>query len=851
MVDELLIDFIAETKENLALVDVQLVRLESVPDDATVLADIFRLVHTIKGSSGFVGLQRLGNVAHAAENILGSVRDEHLLATPQLVTAILHTLDRIREIICSLDEHGIEPIADDTDIIDQLASVAQLKTATPDAPSPAIADSAEFSRARDANADRPEITAEASAAFVSQNQTVRVPVRVLDQLMDLVSELVLTRNQLVQIASTSTDSDFDAPVQRLSQCTSQLQEGLMRTRLQPIAQAWAQLPRIVRDLAFDLGNRVTLQLSGEDTGFDRQVMELIKDPLIHMVRNAVDHGIEMPQDRVASGKSEAGHIHLHAAQEGGFIFIRMRDDGRGLQLERLKHKAVQAGVLTEADAATMTPAQAHKLIFHAGLSTTDTTTSVSGRGVGMDVVKANIERIGGTIEIESTPGQGSEFIIKIPLTLAIISALLVQSGPEKFAFPQSAALELIRVGSDSDYQISHIQNARTLRWRDELVTLADLHDALELPARPALDAETPAADQFVILTKIGTRTIGLIVDEIFDTQEIVVKPLSAIANRQGLYSGATILGDGRVIVILSPDGIAEKSGLGSLSLHSQLVADPQAAPEADRRTQMLLVKSTSDTLAAVPLEAVTRIDDIARDRIEYANGAPVLQIGNQQVPLLLIDPGISLVGAGSVPVILFSHAGTSFGLVVRAIVDVVNEVLSIAPVAIGSGFIGTAVLQGRVTNIIDLAHYYARIYKPAAVHSRSVPEARQRPALLVIDESRFFRTLMRPLLESAGYTVEAVASLAEAQKISASHGGFDIILSDVEGLSAADVADLAALRGAKGPNPARLVALALDEDSLARMAPLGTPFDDWALKMDSSALLETLTRQVRATARQA
>jgi two-component system, chemotaxis family, sensor kinase CheA len=841
MIDDLLLEFVAETKENLAAVDVQLVRLESVPDDAAVLADIFRLVHTIKGSSGFVGLPRLGNVAHAAENVLGAVRDGQLQASPQLVSAILRTLDRIRAIIASIEEYGVEPQASDDDIIATLSDMSEIRASEE---KPYI-----FSDARQNNADimKSEIAPEIHGGFISPNQTVRVPVKVLDHLMDLVSELVLTRNQLVQIVGLSADTNFEGPIQRLSQCTTQLQEGLMRTRLQPIAQAWSQLPRIVRDLSFDLNKRVSLHLSGEETGLDRQVMELIKDPLIHMVRNAVDHGIELPAARIAVGKSETGKIYLNASQEGGFIFIRMRDDGRGLQENKLIQKALLLGLVAETDVSTMSRSQAQKLIFLPGMTTTDKATTVSGRGVGMDVVKSNIERIGGTIEIDSTEHKGCEFTIKIPLTLAIISALLVEVGGHRFAFPQSATLELLRIAEDSDYQIHHVQNSKTLKWRDELVTLADLRETLELGPDDAMRAES-----FVILTRIDQRTIGIIVDNVLDTQEIVVKPLAPITNSSGLYSGAAILGDGKVIIILNPDGVAEKAKLGSTSTHHDLIEQIIAAKPKETASQMLLVSSGAGTLMAVPLEAVTRIDEIEGHRVELANGRPVVQMGDLVVPLIPIDASTKIQGEASIPLILFTHHTMVFGLVIGKIIDIFGEEITVQSTNIGNGIIGTAVMNGHVTNIIDLAYYFTKAYSPAQAHSMAhTTIVSDKPTILIIDESPFFRTLMRPLLQSAGYEIIVTASLEEAQKIAAHHPTFDIILSDIDGLDAEGIEQLAAFRESAVASPSRLIALSLSENGLGRLASHRGQFDDWAVKMDSMGVLDTLTRQLQAGNRRA
>ena len=427
--DDLLADFLTETHEGLTALDSALVRLERTPDDQPTLSEVFRLVHTIKGTCGFLGLSRLEAVAHAAENVLGRYRDGTLAVTPAGITLILSSLDRVKEIVAGIEVSGTEPAGDDAALIAALDAAAEGRAEAP--PAADAPPAAEEAGAAAAAANEPAAAdAVAEGAGTVAAQTIRVSVDVLEDLMMLVSELVLTRNQLLQLSRAHQSDAFAVPLQRLSHITSDLQEGVMKTRMQPIGNAWAKLPRLVRDLAHELGKKIDLEMRGAQTELDRQVLELIRDPLTHMVRNSGDHGLETPEQRRAAGKPETGRILLNAYHEGGHIIIEIGDDGRGLPVEKIRAKALANGLATEAELAQMSEREVLRFIFAPGFSTAQQVTSVSGRGVGMDVVKTNIEKIGGTVELVSKEGRGATFTIKIPLTLAIVSALIVEAGGE-------------------------------------------------------------------------------------------------------------------------------------------------------------------------------------------------------------------------------------------------------------------------------------------------------------------------------------------------------------------------------------------------------------------------------------
>ena len=456
--DDLLREFVTETNESLDVVDVELVRFEQDPNNAKILDNIFRLVHTIKGTCGFLGLPRLEALAHAAETLMGKFRDG-ATASSEAVTLILATIDRIKAILESLEREQREPEGGDTDLISNLERMVELVGSATSPPQrqktvgtlvPQVLERAlrpdedsldDLERAfretlteppeakpRSSTATSTEALAKDDEAVKGANQSIRVTVDTLEHLMTMVSELVLTRNQLLEIVRQHEESEFKTPLQRLSNVTAELQEGVMKTRMQPIGNAWQKLPRIVRDLTNELGKKIELEMQGAETELDRQVLDLIKDPLTHMVRNSADHGLETPEQRRAAGKPEHGLIRLSAYHEGGYIIIRIADDGRGLNTDRIKAKAVAQGLVSEADVEKLSEAQIHKFIFTPGFSTAAKVTNVSGRGVGMDVVRNNIDQIGGTIDVKSVAGAGLSFTIKIPLTLAIVAALIVEAA---------------------------------------------------------------------------------------------------------------------------------------------------------------------------------------------------------------------------------------------------------------------------------------------------------------------------------------------------------------------------------------------------------------------------------------
>ena len=842
--DDLLADFLTETHEGLSAVDEALLRLERAPDDAPTLAEIFRQVHTIKGTCGFLGLSRLEKVAHSAETILGLYRDGSLKVTPEGITLIFAAVDAIRNIVVGLEQQGQEPEGDDSAVIAALDAAARgesvaLPTA-PEAKAEAPVEAAPIAAAVAPPALRaPEAQVEAvQTESAAAQQTIRVSVDVLEDLMTLVSELVLTRNQLMQLARVSSDSQISVPLQRLSHITSELQEGVMKTRMQPIGNAWAKLPRLVRDLANELGKKIELEMRGAETELDRQVLELIKDPLTHMVRNSGDHGLEKPADRRAAGKPETGRILLNAYHQGGHIIIEIGDDGRGLPVDKIRAKVLAQGLATESELAQMSEHDVLRFIFRPGFSTAQQITSVSGRGVGMDVVKTNIERIGGTIELRSKEGRGTTFTIKIPLTLAIVSALIVQAGGERFAIPQIGVVELVRVGDEHEgnTRIEMIKDAPVLRLRDRLLPLVSLSSLLRL-------AEAPVGGLkgYVVVMQVGANVFGIVVDRVFDTEEIVVKPVAPILRHITMFSGNTILGDGSVIMILDPNGVARGAGITTEGrADDQQTMNVTAGIRSDSSTSLLLFRAGDQTPKAVPLGLVARLEDIPVERIEMSGGTPVVQYRGQLMPMVPIAGHWEAPESGRQAVLVFTEGQRSMGLMVDEILDVIEEPLVIQPGSDRLGYLGSAVISERVTDVIDTVYWLSHAGGDWFRGDRRAISSEQKPRLLLIDDSPFFRHLVVPALSAAGFDVTAVESPAEALRLRDAGVEFEALVSDIEMPEMDGLSFARNVRASGAWMRLPLVALSsrAEPEDVARGREAG--FTDYVAKYDRDALLSSL-----------
>jgi two-component system chemotaxis sensor kinase CheA len=696
---------------------------------------------------------------------------------------------------------------------------------------------------------KPEVKAEKPAAKPAgessdnkdsvANQTIRVNVDLLENLMTMVSELVLTRNQVLQILRKHKDSEFAAPLQRLNHVTSELQEGVMKTRMQPIGNAWAKLPRLIRDLSHELKKKIDLVMIGQETELDRQVLEMIKDPLTHMVRNSADHGLEIPEDRRKAGKAETGKVTLNAYHEGGHIIIEIADDGRGLALSKIKAKIVQNGLATEAELEAMSDQQVQQYIFKPGFSTAAKVTSVSGRGVGMDVVKTNIEKIGGTVEMRSTEGKGTTFIIKIPLTLAIVSALIVECGGERFAIPQISVVELVRAFSTGELKVEKIKDTPVLRLRNRLLPLVSLRELLRLETKEAKADD----DTFIVVTQVGTYSFGIMVDRVFDTEEIVVKPVAPILRDIEMFSGNTILGDGSVIMILDPNGIAAHSGQMGMG------SDAAAAENMARRARnvgeevvpLLLFKAGDGAPKAVPLALVARLEELDRQSIEFSNGRWVVQYRGALMPLVPMDQYQEISREpGRQPVLVFSDREHTMGLMVDNIVDIVEARLNVELSAAAAGRIGSAVIAGHATEIIDTGYYLAQAFGDWFGSREEDTAAGKGRRLLLVDDSAFFRHLLAPQLSAAGFLVTSVESPDRALALCEQGETFDIIVSDIEmpGMTGFEFCEQVKKAGPWQGTPIIALSSHASPRDLAKGRSVG--FDDYVAKYDRDGLVHTL-----------
>lgn len=609
----------------------------------------------------------------------------------------------------------------------------------------------------------------------------------------------------------------------------------MKTRMQPIGNAWQKLPRVVRDLSSELGKQIELVMNGAETELDRQVLEVIKDPLTHMVRNSADHGIESAADRKASGKPLKGTIRLSAYHEGGTITIEIADDGKGLDLAAIRKKAVERNVASQAEIDRMTDAQVAKFIFHPGFSTAKAVTSVSGRGVGMDVVKTNIDVIGGVIDINTQLGRGTTFTIKIPLTLAIIAALIVKAGEQRFAVPQVAVLELVRVDKATAQTVERINGSPVLRLRERLLPIVTLTGVL------GQEQPTDTIDSgFVVVAQVGRQRFGILVDEVFHTEEIVVKPMSSKLRHLPLFAGNTILGDGAVVLIVDPNGIAQQVSQGSQSGGVPMEAEVEEVVATDPKATLLVFRGGAGSFKAVPLSLVTRLEEIEASKIEWVGGRPLIQYRGRLMPLVPADASIEIRSEGSQALVVFSDGERAMGLVVDEIVDIVEERLDVEISAERSDLIGSAVLRGRATEIINIAHFLPLAYDDWTRGAGKV----QKPTstLLLVDDSAFFRDMLSPVLKAAGYIVLTAGSAEEALTMMITNSRIDLVVSDLEmpGRSGFDL--VAAMRKAEG----RVAALpvvgltgTIGPEAIERARGLGIA--DLVAKFDRSGLIQALS----------
>ncbi len=761
--DDIVKEFLVESHENLDRLDRDLVELEKHPADREILASIFRTIHTIKGTTGFLGFGKLEVVAHVGESLLAKLRDGQLKLHPELTTALLALVDAVRQMLASIEASGSEGERDDRELISRLTNLLQPKAeSSPARPDPAssgsppqslgdilisrgeataseVSEAIAMQQAGDPRrvgeilveqgAVKPQEVLEALRVQQSHGQsasesTIRVDVSLLDKLMNLVGELVLARNQILQFTRNTEDAGLATAGQMLNLIASELQESVMKTRMQAIGTVWRRFPRTVRDIAVACGKQVRIQMEGQETELDKTVIEAIKDPLTHLVRNSIDHGIERPAGRRAAGKDPEGVLLLRAFHGGGQVNIEISDDGAGLDLERVVLKAVQKGLISAEQAARLTDREMANLVFAPGLSTAEKITNVSGRGVGMDVVKTNIENIGGTVDLYSTPGKGTIVKVKIPLTLAIVPALIVTSAGQCYAIPQISLLELVGLDGNRAHQaIEMAHGAPLYRLRGCLLPLVDLKQVLKTDAENGGARDSALGRVNVVVLQAEGRKFALAVDGISDTEEIVVKPLGRHLKNISVYSGAAIMGDGKVALILDVRGLAQASGIVA-DTNERARAEQEHAKVEDRDLpKLVLFSGRPGSRMAAPLSMLARLENISGTAVERAGNQWVAQYRGQILPLIRIthalpersnmagredhddncrDDLLRLPSSAVLQVLVLENQGRFVGLVVNQILDIVDSGSGPQSPPTRAGVLYSSVISDHVTELLDV-----------------------------------------------------------------------------------------------------------------------------------------------------
>ncbi len=818
MEDDILKDFLAESKENLEMLDQQFVELEQEPDNAELIKSIFRTIHTIKGTAGFFGFTTLEGIAHFAEDILSKLRDNVVRVDEDIINMLLQSVDYIKAILASLEQSGQEP--NDTTYLDFIVDLrnfaekitrekgtggrpedGEAKASEPpreegacdpsgeakedahppeegQGPREGSGDTGDSSRKTDdseeevsgkeapeakvpqekGTAKRPSSGPPAPAAHLTESH-VRVDVHLLDKLMNLAGELVLSRNRLVQIATQLNDPELLTANQRMSLVVTELQEQIMKTRMQPIGNVFNKFPRIVRDLARSAGKQIQLQIEGAETELDRSIIEVIKDPLTHMVRNSIDHGIESADIRTQREKPPVGTLIMRAYHEGGQVIIEIQDDGAGIDPKRLKDKALEKGIITPDQAELLTDREALMLIFQPGFSTAEKVTNISGRGVGMDVVKTNIEKLGGTVELKSEVGLGTTVRIKIPLTLAIIPALIVHSGGQRYAIPQVNLVELVRLSAEAqEKDVQVIGSSEFYRLRGQILPLVRLRNILGLGSEgPAGDeGSMPRAEGLnIVVLNSGDRQFGLVVDSISDSEEIVVKPLGMHLKHISCYAGTTLMGDGRVALILDVVGIASTLNLRAEENMQQARLVAETSLKEEERQFLLLFSVAPNEFFALPLALVNRLDKIPASKIEFVGNREVVQYRGRSMPILRLEnylPISPLPENDEYHLIVFHMKGKDVAFLVSQIEDSVDVAIEVEEETFRQeGILGSAIIKERTTLFLDV--YQILQMSDPDFFGRADESGPLNARILLVEDSAFYRNLLKSYLTAEGYEV--------------------------------------------------------------------------------------------------
>ena len=731
--DDLIADFVAECREMLESLGGEIVAWEAQPDDRSRLDSIFRFVHTVKGNCGFFDFPRLEALSHAAEDALADVRANRRQADAPLVSAVLAIIDRIGEMIDIIGAGEKLPSGDDESLIAALAPGAEIAAA------PVAA-----------------VVGENGAKPAAAPRTIRLSVELLDRVMSGVSDMVLARNELARrLRDSENDVTVDGAFERLSGIIAEMRDAITRTRMQRIENLFVGLPRMVRDLCGELGKQVLVDIDGGDVELDREMIEMIRDPLTHIVRNAIDHGVEKPADRLKAGKREIGILSVSARQSGNQILIDIADDGRGIDGKKLVDKAIANGLLDKTAAAALTKAEQLALIFEAGLSTAKAVTSISGRGVGMDVVRSNVERIGGVVEVDSRPGQGTRMTLRVPLTLTIIPALTVSIGSQHFAIPRSAIEEIVRAGGES-VSLSRIGGAGVATIRGRRVPEIALADVLGLPSDM-----TDAERTLIVLKPAGGDVYALAVDKVHDHEELVVKPAAPAVMATGLYAGTTLADDGSPILLFDPAGLARVGGvrLEAQERAARVVED--CATVATEGVPVLLFRSLDGARRAIRLAVVDRIEEVPASAIQMGAGQLRVQLGEAILPLTGID--VAPAGNAKVRIFRLNDGTTELGLAFREVIDLQEIDGDMIPAEVPGSIAGVTLIAGEPAELVDAHWLFARFACAAAAPAREA-------VCRLSEHDPWMQNMLRPIVEAAGYRVVGSAHDGDVDLVIASEG---------------------------------------------------------------------------------
>ncbi|AEH23548.1 CheA signal transduction histidine kinase [Thermodesulfobacterium geofontis OPF15] len=789
--EDILQDFLVEAKEGITKLEEGFIELEKDPRRVEVLKELFRTMHSLKGAAGFFGFKTLESIAHFSEDILSKLRDGLIEPEEDVVDILLKAVDYIKYIISYIEENKTEPVEDK--ILDFLVELSnfneKLRKKVQEKPKERIGEEKLEEKKEEAEKKvkekieekkevklveevKEEKEAPLSPHVELAETHIKVDVKLLDQLMNLAGELVLARNRVVQLSQKIMDEELTRSVQILSMITTEMQETIMKTRMQPIGSIFNKFPRIVRDLAKALGKKVNLHLEGTETELDRSIIEAIKDPLTHLIRNAIDHGIETPEERVMLGKPEEGNLVLRAYQEGGQVVIEIDDDGRGIDIEKIKKKAVEKGFMSYEEVERASEKELLNLIFKPGFSTAETVTQLSGRGVGMDVVKANIEKLGGSIEINTIRGKGTNIKIKIPLTLAIIPALIVTSGDYRYAIPQVNLKELVNV--DPDKNLLKVGNTEFYRLRGEIIPVLRLSEVLKVNGKSE-------EQRNLVILNTGERFIGLLVDRIFASEEIVVKPLGRWFKNIPIYSGATIMGDGKLALILDVVGLSQFVGISIEEIEKTYEGAGIKIKTSAQETIILLLFDVGEERFAIPIALISRLDKIKANEIKISGGKEIIIYRDEVVPIIRLENYLPLKEVPlqeSYNVLFFTERGKTCGILCTNIVGTLETTPEIEEgIYTQSGILGHRIIEGKTTLFIDI-YKIIEMYDPDWFIVK-IEKEKVVKRILLAEDSPFFRGMIKNYLVGAGYEVETTENGKEALNRLFS-GKFDLIITDLE-----------------------------------------------------------------------